>query len=69
MGIEYKKKFVCYFFFVGWDCISFGIHICLSAPNIEIHLPFGFIKVGIKNRPCCIKQVEIDKRVFGIKGG
>ena len=39
-------KFVCYFFFVGWDCISLGFHICLGAPNIEIHLPFGFLRIG-----------------------
>ena len=41
-----KKHFVAYFFFVGWDCISVGLHVCVSKPNIEIHLPFGFIKIG-----------------------
>lgn len=40
------EKFVAYFWFVGWDCISLGFHICLSKPNIELHLPFGFIKIG-----------------------
>lgn len=35
-----------YFWFVGWDCWSFGAHICFGAPNIEIHLPFGFIRIG-----------------------
>jgi hypothetical protein len=37
---------VAYFWFVGWSCISLGFHVCLSAPNIEIHLPFGFIRLG-----------------------
>ena len=41
-----KKKFVCYFFFVGWWAFSIGFHISVKEPNIEIHLPFGFIRVG-----------------------
>ena len=40
------KVFCCFFWFVGWDCLSLGIHICLSKPNIEFHIPFGFIKIG-----------------------
>ena len=43
---QYVKHFACYFYFVDWDCISLGGHICLSMPNIEIHLPFGFIRIG-----------------------
>ena len=42
---------VAYFWFIGWDCISFGIHICLSAPNLEVHLPFGFIRLGRRSDP------------------
>lgn len=44
-------SFVCYFRFSGWDCLSLGAHVCLSAPNIEVHLPFGFVRVGRPNRP------------------
>lgn len=40
------ERFVTYFWFVGWDCVSLGAHICVSKPNIEIHLPFGFIRIG-----------------------
>lgn len=39
-----------YFFFVGWDCMSLGIHVDLLSPNVEIHLPFGFIKFGWEKR-------------------
>ena len=39
-------SWVAYFWFVGWDCISLGLHICMSAPNIEIHVPFGWIRIG-----------------------
>ncbi len=50
LGYE-GEKWCAYFWFVGWDCISFGAHICLSAPNIELHLPFGFLRVGKKPAP------------------
>lgn len=40
------KRFVAYFHFIGWDHIQLGFHICLSLPNIEVHVPFGFIRIG-----------------------
>lgn len=41
-----SRKPCCYWHFVGWDCLSLGFHISLGAPNIELHLPFGFFRVG-----------------------
>jgi|GEM_PF-3747909 len=41
-----RGRFRCYFFFVGWDCLSLGLHVSVWCPNIEIHLPFGFIRIG-----------------------
>ena len=43
------KLFIFYFYFVGWSCISLGIHVDLSLPNLEVHLPFGFIRIGYDN--------------------
>lgn len=40
------REFIAYFFFVGWWAISFGLHVDLKSPNIEIHVPFGFIRIG-----------------------
>ena len=40
------KRFVAMFHFVDWSCIGFGVHVCFAEPNIEIHLPFGFVRVG-----------------------
>jgi hypothetical protein len=45
-GAKDERKFVAYFYFVGWDSISLGAHVCWSKPNVEIHLPFGFIRIG-----------------------
>lgn len=49
------EKFVAYFWLVGWDCISLGLHVCVSAPNIEIHMPFGFVRVGRRRRPAGVE--------------
>jgi hypothetical protein len=43
--VKKAKRFVAYYYCNGAD-ISLGISICLAMPNIEIHLPFGFIRVG-----------------------
>jgi len=41
-----KRKFICYFWHTSFWHISLGFHIDLHLPNIEIHIPFGFIRVG-----------------------
>lgn len=45
------KKYICYFWFVGWWAFSLGIHIDVKSPNIELHIPFGFIRIGKKHAP------------------
>jgi len=39
------KKWVAYFWFVGWANLSLGLHFHTGG-NIEIHLPFGFVRIG-----------------------
>lgn len=62
-----NRQFVAFFFFVGWDCFSLGLHICLSEPNIEIHLPFGFIRVGWTKHcyPPPVNLWQVERQVFG----
>lgn len=40
-----KKVFVAYFYCNGID-LSLGVSMNLKRPNIEIHIPFGFIRIG-----------------------
>jgi hypothetical protein len=41
------QRWCCHFWFVGWHCISLGLHVDISStPHIEIHIPFGFIRIG-----------------------
>ena len=44
--VQRKKGFACCIYFTGWEQISLGAHIDLASPNIEIHLPFSFIRIG-----------------------
>jgi len=60
-----ETRFVCFFWFNSWDHVSLGFHICFSQPNIEIHLPFGFVKIGW-DRHVSHRLSEIKSRGFGI---
>lgn len=46
LGLFREEGFVCYYRFIGWWHWSIGINIYPIAPNVEIHLPFGFIRIG-----------------------
>ena len=41
-----ERKWVAYFFLSSLHEVSLGFHIDLRTLNIEIHLPFGFLRVG-----------------------
>lgn len=44
--IGFNRKFVAYYYFISWWHWSLGFHFYPVSPNIEIHLPFGFIRIG-----------------------
>jgi len=46
--VKARYYFVYYFWFTGWGQISLGINISLAPPNVELHIPFGFFKVGFE---------------------
>jgi hypothetical protein len=45
------RRFVCYAYRVGWWSWSFGVSFDPSSPNLEIHLPVFFIRVGWRKPP------------------
>lgn len=63
-----KMKFVMFYYFVAWHCISFGISFDFKSPNIEIYLPFGFIRIGwnISTGTKPINYLQCQGRTFGI---
>lgn len=46
-----NRRPVFYFHFVSWACIQLGFHLCLTQPNVEIHVPFGFFRIGLEKIP------------------
>jgi len=66
--MEQRLRFRAYFYFVGWSCLSLGVHVCLSCPNIEIHLPFGFVRIGWTESPIAYDcSFEFESKVnFGV---
>lgn len=32
--------------FIRWTVFSLGVSVDVATPNIEIHLPFGFVLIG-----------------------
>ena len=40
------RRWEAYLYFQGWDNLSLGLHFNWRVPNVEIHLPFSFIRVG-----------------------
>jgi hypothetical protein len=46
LGYE-GKKYCCYYWRSSTWHISLGVHIDLSKPNFELHIPTGFIRIGM----------------------
>ncbi len=40
------RQFQCFFNFIAWSCLSLGFHVAVDGPNIELHVPFGYFRVG-----------------------
>jgi hypothetical protein len=40
------ENFICYYHFISWWHWSLGVHVDPWHPQIEIHLPFGFVRLG-----------------------
>ena len=53
------KRWVCYWHGTGWENIALGVSICVTAPNIEVHLPFGFVRIGRKSWPAELDDLDL----------
>ena len=63
-----RRDFVAYWFHSGSSHISLGFHLDWYSPNIEIHLPFGFFRIGWARleEPWTIEELDANNRkVFG----
>lgn len=56
------RRFVCYLHWIGLDNISLGVSINWHVPNLELHLPFCFVRVGWQ---CVYRNDGFQYRTFG----
>lgn len=62
------RRFVCYFYRVSWAHVNLGFHLDFKSPNVELHVPFGFFRLGWV-KPVRIKTAQqIHNDVFGYEG-
>lgn len=47
-----KRQFIAYFWVSSWRHLSLGAHISFEpgSENVEVHLPFGFLRIGFLPR-------------------
>lgn len=47
MGSDYQnRQFIAMFHWNGWAYLNFGISFHLTKPNMEVHIPGGFFRIG-----------------------
>jgi len=62
-----NKQFVCYLHFVGFNNINFGISLDWLSPNLEIHLPFCFLRIGWQGITLDATYLKSYGKVYKIK--
>lgn len=40
------REFQCFFNLLGWHHWSLGIHFDPLGPHLDLHVPFGFFRIG-----------------------
>lgn len=59
------RHFVCYFYHTSWAHFGLGLHLDFRSPNVELHVPFGFFRLGWV-KPIRIKTMrKAESHVFG----
>lgn len=48
-----KREFECFFNFLGWWQWSFGVHLDVRHPHLDLHVPFGFLRLGWRHFDRC----------------
>lgn len=43
---ERRRTFECFYNFLGWWHWSLGLHVDLRHPHVDLHVPFGYLRIG-----------------------
>lgn len=63
------SRFICFFHYLGLWSWQLGLNVYARAPNLELHVPFGFFKIGWESN---IDRVEVEDkyiRTIGFQHG
>jgi hypothetical protein len=60
------RQFVAYLYLTSWRHFSLGFHVDFASPNIEIHLPFCFIRFGWQGMGVYTDADNAKQRGFGL---
>jgi hypothetical protein len=61
------RKFVAWFHFIDLWCWSVGIHVDFWNPFLELHVPFGFFRVGWESGPTEAQQRSSRRSSFELR--
>lgn len=45
-----NRKFEFTWYFIGWETIQLGLTFDFLMMNFELHLPFGFFRIGMESK-------------------
>jgi hypothetical protein len=45
-ALPIERRFQCFYNSLGWWHWSVGLHLDVRHPHIELHIPFGFFRLG-----------------------
>ena len=46
LALPVERHFECFFTFLGWWHWSIGVHLDLRHPHVDVHVPFGYGRIG-----------------------
>lgn len=52
------RQFECFFNFLGWWQWSFGFHLDIRHPHIDLHVPFGYLRIGWYSEAVAIYRIH-----------
>lgn len=57
----YARRFVCVIYWLGLAHLSLGAHVYLAGPNLEVHFPGGFFRLGWHGKHRYVTQSKLNR--------
>lgn len=57
-----RRRFQCFFNWLGWHQWSLGIHVDPQHPHIDLHVIAGFLRIGWYSERVAMERLDERKR-------